>query len=309
MNIAILGATSHIAKSLIFNFFRKEDVHLELYSRSLSKLLDFLGSIKKTSSDAYLHEGYSDFFENFHDVVINCVGVGTQNKLKGNYSLYFTVTEEYDNLVLDYLRKKNPYALYISFSSGAVYGREHTAPVEEHSLNHVKVNHVSTEDYYAIARLNAEAKHRSYCNLKIIDLRLFSYFSRFIDLNDGYLITEVVNSILNKKVLITDNVNIVRDYLNPKDLFSIIRKCMNAGKINGAFDVTSSKAVEKWEILDLFSSKYGLKYEVGKTLSHASPTGTKNIYCSEYNSATTIGYTPEFSSIDTMEQEAKYILT
>jgi nucleoside-diphosphate-sugar epimerase len=180
--------------------------------------------------------------------------------------------------------------------------------VEKNTINSVRVNHIAPEDYYTIARLNSEAKHRSFKNLKIVDLRIFSYFSRFIDLTDGYFITEVMDCILNKKVLETDNVNIIRDYVHPEDLFSMIIKCLEAGRINEAFDVTSSKPVEKREILDYFSLEYGLKYEISRSLSHVSPTGPKNIYCSNYNNAASISYQPAFSSMDTIKKEAKYII-
>ena len=83
---------------------------------------------------------------------------------------------------------------------------------------------------------------------------------------------------------------------------------MDAGKINEAFDVVSSKPVEKREILDYFSLEYGLKYEIGRSLSHVSPTGSKNIYWSKYINTNSIGYKPVFSSMDTIKQESKYIL-
>ncbi len=309
MNIAILGATSHIAKGLIFRFLGKGEIYLDLYTRSSSRMLDFLGSIKKISSEAYLiHQGYSDLLTNSHDVVINCVGVGTQNKLKGNYSLYFTVTEKYDNLVIDYLHNMNSGALYISFSSGAVYGRGHLAPVEEDSLNAIKVNQVVSEDYYGIARLNAEAKHRSLQRFRIVDLRIFSYFSRFIDLTDSYFITDVLDAILNRKVFITDCSDMVRDYLHPEDLFSMVTKCINLLDINEAFDVCSSKPVTKTEILNYFSSKYRLEYEVSDASDHVSATGFKNIYCSNYNGSSKIGYMPKFSSMDAIKHGVKYII-
>jgi nucleoside-diphosphate-sugar epimerase len=211
-------------------------------------------------------------------------------------------------LVIEYLLE-NPDTLYISISSGAVYGRELSTPANEDTVNHISVNHITTDDYYAIARLNAETKHRAFGNLRIVDLRVFSYFSRFIDLTDGYFITEIMDCILNEKVLVTDDVNIVRDYVHPEDLFLMIRRCMGAGKINKAFDAISSKPAEKREILDYFSLEYGLKYEISRFLGHASATGSKNIYCSDYNSASCIGYEPTFSSMDAIEQESKYILT
>lgn len=307
--IAILGSSSHIAKGLINNFLRSTESGLHLYTRSPDKVLGFLRALGKfPGKDCVIHKGYRDFLKGSYDVIINSVGVGTLNRLKSDFSKYFTVTEEYDNLVISYLCNSCPSALYISFSSGAVYGRSFFAPVEENTANSIRVNRVSTEDYYAIARLNSEAKHRSFKNLKIVDLRIFSYFSRFIDLTDGYFIAEVMDCILNKKVLVTDNANIVRDYVHPDDLFSIIRKCMAAGKLNEAFDVTSSKPAEKREILDYFSSVYDLKYEIGRPLSRISATGPKSIYYSKYNNASGIGYKPSFSSMDTIKQESKYIL-
>ncbi len=307
--IAILGATSHIAKGLINNFLQSGDFELHLYARSSEKVNRFLGGIGQfVDKNCVIYNGYADFLKHSYDAIINCVGVGTANKLQGNYSNYFMVTEEYDNLVIGYLRDNNPDALYISFSSGVVYGREFKAPAEENTSNIIQPNHIAPEDYYAIARLNAETKHRSFNNLNIVDLRLFSYFSRFIDLTDGYFITELLNSILSKKTFVTDDVNIIRDFVHHKDLFSIIRKCINAGKINAAFDVISAKPVGKREILDYFLQEYGLKCERKRSLDYAGATGQKNLYYSKYNNAASIGYKPEFSSMDTIQQESKYIL-
>tara|TARA_B100000315_G_scaffold124864_1_gene114811 strand:+ start:2803 stop:3747 length:945 start_codon:yes stop_codon:yes gene_type:complete len=306
--IAILGSTSHIAKGLINNFLNSGEFSLHLYTRSPDKLCIFLDTIGKfTGKSCIIHEGYIDFMESSCDVIINCVGVGTLNQLRGDYTKYFTVTEEYDNLVIEYL-KKNPDSVYISFSSGAVYGREHSAPVEENTVNSIRVNHIVKEDYYAIARLNAEAKHRSFTSLNIVDLRLFSYFSRFIDLTDGYFITDVISCVLNKKVLKTNNVNIVRDYVHPDELFLMVRKCINLDKINQIFDVISSNPVNKREILDYYSLEYGLKYKIIESLSHQSATGTKNVYYSINNNATYLSHSPKFSSMDTIKHESKLIM-
>ena len=128
-------------------------------------------------------------------------------------------------------------------------------------------------------------------------------------MSDGYFITEVINSLLNEKVLVTNDTNIVRDYVHPDDLFSAIRKCIiESGKINAAFDVASAKPVTKREILDYFSSQYDLKYEMNQSLGYDSATGAKNIYCSNYNKAQEIGYQPKFSSLETIKEEAEYIL-
>ena len=312
LKIAILGATSHIAKGLIYNFLQNGEFSLHLYIRKSDKVNQihhFLDTIKKTVAKSYIiHKGYNDFLKCSYDVVINCIGVGTISKLQGDYTKYFTVTEEYDNLVINYLHNYHPKALYIGFSSGAIYGREFSAPVQENTTNCIRVNHITPQDYYSIVRLNSEVKHRAFKNLNIVDLRLFSYFSRFIDLSDDYFIVEVINCILNKKVLKTNKMNIVRDYIHPKDLFSLIRKCIKVDKINGAFNVVSLKPVSKWEILDYFSSEYGLKYKIIPSLNYTSATGSKNIYYSTYNNAARLGFKPVFNSMDAIKEESKYIL-
>lgn len=307
-NIAILGATSHIAKGLIYNFLKSDGFCLHLYARSASPVEDFLTSLGKLSSqDCVVHEGFFDFPKHNYNVIINCVGIGTLNKHKGDYAAYFTVTEEYDNLIIAYLRRHS-HALYVSFSSGSVYGRVFSAPAEENTVNCINVNHVGKEDYYAIARLNAEAKHRAFKNLNIVDLRLFSYFSRFIDLTDGYFITETLNCVLGKKTFNTNDVNFVRDYVGATDFFSMIKKCLSAGKINAAFDMTSAKPVGKKEILDYFSSEYGLTYKIDPGLNYISSTGSKDAYYSKYFNAARIGYKPVFTSMETIKKESKFIL-
>lgn len=307
--VVILGSTSHIAKGLTNNFLQDDSYVLHLRTRSSKKLMDLLPSLGLSSDhNCVVEEGYQDFMSGNYDVIFNCVGIGPPNMLHGNYNDWFTVTEEYDNLAIEYLRR-HPKTLYINFSSGAVYGGDGTAPAEEGSPNNIRVNQLAPKDYYVIANLNAEAKHRSLDTLRIVDLRIFSYFSRFIDLESGYFITDVLACALNGTMLETDEINIVRDYVHPDDLFSLVTKCMETGDSNSAFDVISAKPVEKREVLEYFSVKYGLKYEIKDNLDLADPNGSTNIYCSNYNKAACIGYKPAFSSMDTIGQESKYILS
>lgn len=307
--IAIFGANSHIAKGLINNFNRCGEWELHLYTRSPKALRSFLNAIGKPCGKKWvIHKGYRNLMKFSHDVIINCVGAGTLNKPGADYTDWFTVTESFDNLAIGYLRKCRPDGLYISFSSGAVYGREFSAPAEENTANSIRVNHVAAEDYYAIARLNAEAKHRAFSGLRIVDLRIFSYFSRFIDFTDGYFITDVLDAVLKNKILETGHENIVRDYVHPEDLFSVIKKCIDAETLNAAFDVTSAKPVKKKEILDYFSSEYGLRFRTVRSLSRDSATGSKSQYYSTYHNTTGIGHTPTYRSMDAIVQESKYIL-
>ncbi|MFA7653857.1 MAG: NAD(P)-dependent oxidoreductase [Candidatus Magasanikbacteria bacterium] len=309
LKIAILGATSNIARGLISNFLLDSKVELHLYTRSPEKLKIFFDALHCPNQPRTINVGYQEFGNNPYDVIINCIGVGTRNKLQGDYTLYLTVTEEYDNMVIKYLCNICPNAIYISFSSGVVYGGEFLAPAEEDTKNIIPVNHIKSEEYYTIARLNSETKHRSFNHLNIVDLRIFSYFSRYSSMGDSYFITDVMNSILNNKILITDNVNIVRDFIHPQDLYSMICQCIAAKRINSAFDVSSSKPVEKREIINYFASEYGLKYEIGWAANHASPTGVKNNYYSRNNKSFKFGYKPVYSSMDAIKDESGFILS
>lgn len=310
VSITILGASSHIAKGIIYNFQLSGKSHLHLYTTSPKQTFSFVNDICKLPEKSFtIHGGYDEFTTQQHDVIINCIGVGTHNKLHGDFTKYFTVGEKYDNMIIEYLLNFSPETLYISFSSGAVYGRSFAKPVTEWTENNIKVNHVEREDYYSICKLNSEAKHRAFSDLRIVDLRLFSYFSRFIDMSEGYFITDVINSIKNNKALITDSNNIIRDYVHPDDLFSIIIKCCAMKKINDALDVMSSKPVDKLELLGYFAKDYGLKYTIVDSLSEYSPTGLKNIYYSEYQKISALGHHPSHSSLDTVMLESRYLLT
>ncbi len=310
MKIAIMGATSHIAKGLVYRFLKGRKDHLYLFVRSAEKIESFLEATGTRGSGNYsVCADYREFPSFSYDAIINCVGVETRNKDNCDFTRYFTVTETFDNLAIGYLKDINPSALYISFSSGAVYGKGFSNPADESSENRVLVNGVVPEDFYGIVRLNAEAKHRAYQDLRIVDLRIFSYFSRYINLSDGYFITDVMQAILHGKTLITDSTNIVRDYLHPQDLFSMIVKCIEAGKINQAIDVSSSRPAAKQEILDYFASSYGLEYQRQDFSENRSATGAKTNYFSTCDRASGLGYIPRFSSMDTIREEAGSILS
>ena len=101
MNIVIMGATSHIAKGLIDRFLHRGDDHLYLFSRSGEKVQHFLDAIGGPGKGNHtICTDYQAFSSYSYDVVINCVGVETRNKHDCDFTRYFTVTEEFDNLAI-----------------------------------------------------------------------------------------------------------------------------------------------------------------------------------------------------------------
>jgi nucleoside-diphosphate-sugar epimerase len=303
--IAILGATGHIAKSLIDGFCRAGKYKLFLFARSRDRLGKFLADIQCGNNVSL--KLFSEFYHAEYDVIINCVGIGDPGKLKNAGISIFRLTETYDNLVLDYL-EAYPEALYINFSSGAAYGTEFSTPVNETTCTRMAINHIAPSDYYGIAKINAEAKHRALDTLNIVDLRVFGFFSRFIDLRNQYFMSEVISCVKYGKGFETGPENITRDFVHPRDLMFLIEKCIAKKTINDVFDVYSLKPATKFEILDYFNRQYGLKYTVKENINISTATGIKNHYYSKNRKAQNIGYYPQFASLESIIQESKAIL-
>lgn len=303
--IAILGGTSHIAKGLIYNFSKTRYRNIFLFARSKRRLESFLTQIN--CKHLFQRKDFSNFYNCDYDVVINCVGLGTPSKVKKAGSEVFRLTEDFDNMILGYLTR-HPETLYINFSSGAVYGTDFAIPVGDSTYSKWDINNIDESNYYGIAKLNSEAKHRALKDFNIVDLRVFGYFSRFIDLDTKFLLCEIISCVKTNRNFITDPKNITRDYVHPKDLFSLVKRCMIKKNINDVFDVYSREPVTKFEILNYFKKNYGLKYIIDRNINVASVTGTKSNYYSISRKAEKIGYRPQFTSMECIIQETREIL-
>jgi nucleoside-diphosphate-sugar epimerase len=301
IKIALLGATSHIAKNLIMEFNNKQTNQLFLFARSPEKVIQFQKEYSEIASlPVYTFKDFNDYH---YDIIINCVGIGDPGKLFDEMDSIFAVTESFDQLIIDYLKHINEQALYISLSSGAAYNSSFDQPADELSYSKVSINNLKPTDYYAVAKLNSEAKHRSLYKLNIVDLRIFGFFSRYIALDSKFLMTQIITSIRSKTRLLTSADNIIRDYVHPKDLINLIEMCIERKVINEVFDVYSLNPVVKFAILECFSEKYGLQYQVTDSHTIASATGNKLNYYSTNTKAESIGYKPLISSLDCLIEE------
>lgn len=290
--VIILGGTSHIAKGLISRFLKQPDIRLEWFGRSAQRMNAFLDG-ERLSGKITVHEGYDGLSGIRGDVLINCIGAGTPDKLRTDYTLWFTVLEQYDDLCIRYLQQTAPSTLYIDFSSGAVYG--HNAGEKELRID---PNGIRTADFYALAKIYSEAKHRAFAGLNIVDIRIFSYFSRYADPDSGYLMTDVLKALRDGAVLKTSAGDLVRDYVSPDDLFALIQCCIGQERINTAMDAFSSKPVSKQEILSAFGEKFGLRIETVSGGPAASPNSTASVYVPHDHSGGRIGYVPRHTSLD-----------
>lgn len=295
MKISILGARGQIARSLISLYLeRGKWSDLELYSRSPESLASEIKGIRVHPS--------VDFINHDHEIIINCIGIPNLKGGKNSGADIFKIHETWDNLILEYL-ERNEKALYISMSSGAVYGKNFQSPVAEQSCLLSGMVEISPADFYAVSKLNCEAKHRSFDKFSIVDLRIFSYISKFIDFNSNFLISEIMTAIKNKQIFITNDRNISRDYIHPEDMIQIIDLIIKhwqvAGFINDVFDIYSKSPVAKMDMLQNIAEKFNLKYEIkAGTNVNSSPTGFKMNYYSVNKKLKQIGYEPRYSSLD-----------
>ncbi|MFA7252966.1 MAG: NAD-dependent epimerase/dehydratase family protein [Patescibacteria group bacterium] len=306
MKICILGASSHIARGLVFNFLQEGEDDLYLFDKGIYCFNNYTADL---SSKKVRKIGLSDKFESVNfDAIINCIGIGDPAKLKQAGGFIFDLTEKFDNKILKYL-EKHKRTLYINLSSGAVFGKSVSKPINNSTLTTLDLNNIQPEDYYSITKINCEAKHRAHPDLRIIDLRVFSYFSRFISLETGFFMTDVINALLEDRVLETQSGDMVRDFIHPSDFFALVKKCLAADDINAAFDVVSRKPVKKTEILIHFKDRFGLKYKFVDKEGYIEATGAKNSYFSKNLKAKEIlDFIPEHSSLRALEMETETIL-
>jgi nucleoside-diphosphate-sugar epimerase len=307
LNIAILGATSHIAKGLIFNLAGRGDCRLELFARSPERVADFLKMFISSPQASLSVHGFGEFGRGDHDVVINCVGIRKSVDFAAQLPSVLKLTEDHDNLILTYLAGHTG-ALYINFSSGAAYGSDFREPASETTSAQWRINHLERAEYYGVAKLNAEVKHRALDKLNIVDLRLFGYFSRFIDLSDQYLLAEIVACLKEEREFITDQYNVVRDYVHHQDLYSLVESCLQRRTLNDAFDVYSLAPVAKNDLLTYCRDNFGLRYSVRGGFDAASATGRKEKYYSVNKKAEQLGYAPRYTSLAGFAGEAEQLL-
>ena len=305
MKIAILGATSQIAQDLILSFSINKDYDFSLFGRNIELLEKWINS--ENLSEKYQIQEYSEFVNHQkYDVIINFVGIGDPAKAQKMGSDIFKVTEQYDDMALEYL-KQHKKTKYIFLSSGAVYGGNYQDQVNKNTVAMIDINNLDSTDWYTLAKLYAEAKHRSLSDLSIVDVRVFNYFSHTQDMNARFLITDIVRVIKNKEVFKTSAVDIVRDFITPPDFYNLIQAIVDFKPINMALDCYTKSPISKFDLLNGLKEEFGLDYKVDKNIGIINATGLKLNYYSLNKAEKSINYNPENTSLEGIIQEIGFI--
>lgn len=295
MKIAILGATSQIARDLIESFSADESQHLHLFARRPEEVTKWLGS--NDLADRYSVDEFAEFNKHEFDAVINFVGVGNPAQAVEMGSSIFDVTLRFDEMVLDYL-KTHPACRYLFLSSGAAYGSRFNEPATCDTVATVAINNLAPHEWYGAAKLHAECRHRAHPELAIIDIRVFNYFSRTQDIEARFLITDILRAIRDKTILKTSSDYIVRDFLHPSDFYGLVSVLLAAPPANVAVDCYSLAPIDKPTLLAAMQEKFGLQYEITEVTAGVNATGSKTHYYSLNRKAADFGYKPGLTSLE-----------
>lgn len=288
--IAILGATGHVGQALFHEAVNRGLV-CHGYVRDLLKASNVLpGQICKTTDL---------LFDNEYDVLINAISANDIRSF-----VLFETLELWDYKMIEYA-KRYPHCCCVNISSGAVYGDTYSNAADDTTSYQIQPNRISPSQYYGLVKLLCEQRHRSLSSLKLVDLRLFAFFTRYIDLSQPFFMSDVINAIKHDRPLVTTKIDFERDYIHPKDFFNLILLCADSG-VNASFDLYSKCPVSKSRIIAALKEKYGLSVQAG--LTWESKTGIKSKYYSKCRNAEKIGYIPRYTSLDVIMTEAERIL-
>ena len=306
MRIAILGATSQIAKDLVLSFCAQSSHELELYARRPAVVSQWLASVGLVGR--YAVADFAAFSADAHfDAILNFVGVGNPAQAAAMGASILDVTLKYDEMALDYVRQ-HPDCRYIFLSSGAAYGASFDEPVNENTKAIIAINNLQPQDWYAVAKLHAECRHRSLPHLAIVDIRVFNYFSHTQDMSARFLMTDVLRAIRDKTILKTSPDYIVRDFLHPSDFYKLVDALLSSPVINVAVDCYSRAPIDKPSLLAAMQEKFGLKYEIVQAGAGVNATGGKPHYYSRTTRAADFGYQPTLTSLEGIVKEMQMIL-
>jgi len=306
MRLAILGATSQIAKDLVQSFGVQRSHELVLYARRPDVVSQWLTRVCLAGQHTVADLGAFGAKEHF-DAVLNFVGVGNPAQAAAMGASIFDITLKYDEMVLDYVRR-HPECRYLFLSSGAAYGASFDTPVDQNTKAVVSINNLQPQDWYAVSKLHAECRHRSLTHFPIVDIRVFNYFSCTQDMEARFLITDIFRGIRDKAVLKTSSDYIVRDYLHPADFYQLVSVLLCAPAANTAVDCYSQAPITKPNLLTAMQDKFGLQYEITQASVSVNATGIKPHYYSLNTRAADFGYQPTLTSLEGIVQEMQVIL-
>lgn len=306
MRIAILGATSEIARDLINALWVNNKHELSLFSRRPSELEAWLrASNPAINLPSYSFAAFSTLMK--FDAILNFIGAGNPKIISMLGKSIIKLTQTYDQLVLDYL-KIYPQCRYIFMSSGSIFGGNFNKPIDSSSTPPKLNSLLKQNQSYQYAKLDAEVKHRKLIDTSITDLRIFNYFSHTQSIESQFMMANIAKALLNKSILTISPEPIVRDFLHPDDFYNLVECILEAPPMNQAIDSYSKEPISKYKLLESLQSNFDLHFKFNDASITANPTGIKSHYYSCNKFAQSLGYEPKYTSLEGITSELSILL-
>lgn len=247
MKILFIGGNSHIAKSILAeNLFNE----IFIISRNKKKIINFCNLNKVSTKITFLD--YESFKNEKFELIVNFASPGYPEDISSTKNNIIKFTKDINRRVIEYLLL-NKKTKYIFISSGIV---------------NKNITKKDKQYFYYKSKLDIEKNNLSQKELRIYNLRIYSYISKFIDLNKNFFLSLIINSIKkNKKIKINNN-DFTRDFIGPKELISFINYVLKNDLKKCSIDISSNKFVTKKDLLKFFKKNYHLEYDLIKTISN-----------------------------------------
>lgn len=305
MRISILGANGLIARDLCERLLSEGRHELILYTRHPMVVDGWASPVAKSNPAEVLP--YADFPSGpAAEAVINFVGIGDPRTATSLGRKVFELTREFDERCLRFVQD-HPNCKYLFLSSGAVFGNNFEGPVGATTQAHINCCQPKDTDWYGLAKLYAEIRHRAMPDLSIFDIRVFSYVSRNLDLSAQFFMSDVIRHIAKNEILRTSCEYIVRDYLHPNDFKALIDSLLAAPESNMPLDAYSRGPIGKPELLEELRIRFGLEHIVSSERPLLA-ANSRAIYYSENRTAERFGYHPSRNSLEGILEEVDAVV-
>lgn len=281
--IAVIGATGYVGRSLARKIARTEQGPLALFARDPSGL-----AAESWPDHVSLHS-LDRFDAGDFSLVINAIGAGDPRNVAALGRDIVETTREWDERVLATM---GPGTAYVFLSSGAVYGSGLADGVDAGSVLSQPAGRLESIPPYALAKLFAEARHRTLSERHILDLRIFGFSDVSIPRSGSFFLSELAQAIARRQPFVTSPAEMIRDYAGVDELHGLIQAWKNAGMPNCALDLYTLEPVGKLALLEVVSKRYGLQI-----VRDGAADGPRPVYASQCHAAAELGYRPARTSL------------
>ena len=217
-------------------------------------------------------------------------------------------TEIFLNL-MEILRNMKYKGKVLSVGSSEEYGNypESKLPLkEEYALHPVSP--------YAVARVAQEHLSKVYADgfgLDIVMTRSFNHVGpwqkeKFVIPSFVKQLVEIKKGVRPEKRLVTGNIDIIRDFLDVRDVVDAYFKLLKSGKRGGVYNICSGKGQTLREIISKICNILGLNIEIVQDEQLIRPNDNKKIIGCNDKIKNEVGWQPHYSINESLKDIINY---